>query len=139
MRHEAMAVFTHLQLVFVAVLMLSSQLDFAKAAVVLSGLKGSNLPGDALGNKPDPYVKIWCGSSSVVTGYFKNNANPSWDAEYYLSGCVSRNTIRLEVWDKDAKYDDRIGSYSGTVASGTNNKVSFSVGKGTMSFKYDVK
>ncbi len=47
-----------------AVLMLVSQLDFASAAVQVYNIKGSNLASDNIfGNRPDSYVKVWCGSS----------------------------------------------------------------------------
>uniref|UniRef100_A0A8C1IB53 Si:ch211-240l19.7 n=2 Tax=Cyprinus carpio TaxID=7962 RepID=A0A8C1IB53_CYPCA len=133
-----MAVFYHLRLVSLAVLMLVSQLDFSSAAVVLSGLKGTNLPGDALGNSPDPYVKIWCGGEYKKTNHFPGTSYPVWTSSYSFSGCRSGQTLELQVWDQDVKYDDLLGSFRTTVRTGSISG-SFSVGKGKMYFKYDVK
>lgn len=36
----------------------------------LWGLRAVGLPGDVLGNRPDPYVRVWCNvvQTEVVTG-----------------------------------------------------------------------
>ncbi|KAK9975702.1 hypothetical protein ABG768_020940 [Culter alburnus] len=133
-----MEIFYDIRLVSLAVLMLASQLNSASAAVVLYGLRARDLPGDALGNKPDPYVKMWCGGSYQLTNYIQGNANPSWNNRYSFSSCKSGDRLQLEVWDKDMRYDDRLGSYSGTVGRGTYHGT-FSVGKGKMYYSYDVK
>ncbi|XP_052411161.1 perforin-1 isoform X2 [Carassius gibelio] len=133
-----MAVFYHLRLVSLTVLMLVSLLDFSSAAVVVSGLRGYNLPGDNLGNAPDPYVKIFCGGEYKKTNYFQGKRDPEWTSSYSFSGCKSGHTLELQVWDQDVKFDDLLGSSSITVRPGTNSG-SFSVGKGKMNFRYSVK
>ncbi len=126
-------------LVSLAVLMLVSQLDFTSAAVIVYDLHANDLSGDAAGNKPDPYLKIWCGGSFQQTSYIKDNSNPHWTEGFTFSSCDSGDKLKLEVWDKDTKYDDHLGWYSGPVGTGSNNHVSFSVGQGTMFLSYEVK
>ncbi|KAI2665529.1 Perforin-1 [Labeo rohita] len=133
----AMAVFDHFRLVSLVVLMLASQLDFASAYVFIHDMHAINLSGDSGGNKPDPYLKIWCGSDSMETGHFQGNANPIWPDT--VLKCTSGEKLQVEVWDKDVKYDDLLSSFSLTVGTGSNNVVTFSVGKGKMNFSYGVK
>ncbi|RXN25716.1 C2 domain-containing At1g53590-like protein [Labeo rohita] len=66
-----MAVFDHFRLVSLVVLMLASQLDFASADVFMYDMHATNLSGDPAGNKPDPYLKIRCGSDYIETGHFQ--------------------------------------------------------------------
>ncbi|KAL1275497.1 hypothetical protein QQF64_035120 [Cirrhinus molitorella] len=134
-----MAVLDHLRLVSLVVLMLASQLDFSSAAVVLYDIHANDLSGDAAGNRPDPYLKIWCGGSYEKTNEIGNNANPQWSGSLTFSSCNQGDRLKIEVWDKDTKYDDHLGWYSGTVGTKSNNHVSFSVGSGAMFFSYDVK
>lgn len=133
-----MAVFARLRLVSLAVLMLVSKLDFASAAVVVYDLHANDLSGDAAPNKPDPYLKIWCGGSFQQTNYIKDNSNPYWTGSLTFSSCDSGEKLKMEVWDKDKKYDDHLGWYSGPVRTGSNNQVYFSVGQGTMFLSYKV-
>ncbi|XP_051521695.1 uncharacterized protein si:ch211-240l19.7 [Myxocyprinus asiaticus] len=132
-----MAIIYDLRLMSLALLMLASQLNSGSAAVVVYGLRANDLTGDPLGNKPDPYVKIWCGGAYQETNHFQGNSDPTWDQTYPFSSCTSEDNLQLEVWDKDVKYDDRLGSYSGTVGTGSKNS-HFSVGKGKMYYSYDV-
>ncbi|XP_043093598.1 perforin-1-like [Puntigrus tetrazona] len=134
-----MAVSGHLGLASLVVLMLASQLDFSSAAVLVYDLHANNLSGDAAGNKPDPYLKIWCGGSFEDTNYIKDNSNPQWTESFTFSSCDSGDKLKMEVWDKDTTSDDHLGWYSGPVGIGNNNHISFSVGQGTMYLSYDVK
>ncbi len=118
--------------------MLASKLDFASAAVIVYDLHANDLSGDVAPNKPDPYLKIWCGGSFQQTNYIMNNANPYWTGSLTFSSCDSGDKLKMEVWDKDTKYDDHLGWYSGTVRTGSNNQVYFSVGQGTMFLSYNV-
>jgi hypothetical protein len=64
---------------------------------------------------PDPYVKIWVyepdggladsGETTVIWDTF----TPAWNQEVatVTAGCK----VKLEVWDKDVKYDDLIGKH----------------------------
>ncbi|KAL0196322.1 hypothetical protein M9458_009894, partial [Cirrhinus mrigala] len=115
-----MAVFDRLRLVTLAVLMLASQLDFASAAVRVYGLHASSLTGDPFGNDPDPYVKVWCDSTSGgQTEFRRDNASPSWSAEFYFPNCKANDLLKFEVWDKDLNYDDHLGTCERRVQRGT--------------------
>ncbi|XP_067284513.1 perforin-1-like [Pseudorasbora parva] len=135
----AMAVFYDLRLVSLAVLMLASQLDFASAAVRVSGLHARDLTGDAAGNKPDPYVKVWCGSTfGGQTEFIKDTAHPTWSSEFNFPNCKANENLKLEVWDKDLNYDDKLGTCSRQVQYGSFDVVCY-LNKGTLFYKCEVK
>lgn len=134
-----MAVFGHFRLVSLAVLMLASQFDFTSATVRVFGLHARDLTGDPAGNKPDPYVKIWCGSSfGGQTEFLKNTANPFWSAEFTFPNCKANDNLRLEVWDKDLKFDDRLGICTRQVRYGSSTGTCF-LKKGTVFYTYMLK
>ncbi|XP_026065183.1 perforin-1-like [Carassius auratus] len=117
---RAMALFNHLGLVSLAMLMLVSQLDFTSAAVRVFGLHASSLYGDPAGNDPDPYVKVWCGSHFGGMSEFQRDvANPSWSAEFNFLNCKANQDLKFEVWDKDLIYDDHLGTCVRQVQKGT--------------------
>ncbi|XP_073693800.1 perforin-1-like [Garra rufa] len=133
-----MAVFDHLRLVSLAVLMLASQLDFASAVKVFA-LYARNLEGDAAGNHPDPFVKVFCaGIFGGQTEYHKDNANPSWSAQFNFPDCYPYDSLNLEVWDKDLNYDDHLGTCSTQVQYGTNS-INCGLSKGGhLYYKYEL-
>ncbi|XDV24507.1 hypothetical protein PO909_028652 [Leuciscus waleckii] len=134
-----MAVFYDLRLVSLAVLMLVSQLDSASAAVRLFGLHAKDLTGDAFLNKPDPYVKVWCGSIfGGQTEYIKDNRNPTWTAEFNFPNCKSGETLKMEVWDKDMNFDDQLGTCGREVQYGSFTITCY-LNKGTMFYSYEAK
>ncbi|XDV24508.1 hypothetical protein PO909_028653 [Leuciscus waleckii] len=134
-----MAVFYDLRLVSLAVLMLASQLDSASAAVRLFGLHAKDLTGDVLLNKPDPYVKVWCGSIfGGQTEYIKDNRNPTWTAEFNFPNCKSGETLKMEVWDQDMNFDDPLGTCGREVQYGSFTITCY-LKKGTMFYSYEAK
>ncbi|XP_067247005.1 perforin-1-like [Chanodichthys erythropterus] len=138
-RKTAMAVFHDLRLMSLAVLMLASQLDFASAAVRVFGLHARDLTGDPAGNKPDPYVKVWCGSTfGGQTEYIKDTANPSWSAEFNFPNCKANENLKLEVWDKDLNYDDKLGTCTKQVQNGSFSNNCY-LNKGTVFYRYEAK
>ncbi|XP_073693801.1 serine/threonine-protein kinase WNK1 [Garra rufa] len=107
----SMAVFDHLHLVSLTVLMLASQLDFTSASVRLFGLSARQLTGDPFGNDPDPYVKVWCGGSfGGMTEFLRDTADPSWSAEFNFPNCKADDDLVIQVWDKDLNFDDYLGT-----------------------------
>uniref|UniRef100_A0A8C1GV97 C2 domain-containing protein n=1 Tax=Cyprinus carpio TaxID=7962 RepID=A0A8C1GV97_CYPCA len=49
------------------------------AGVRVFGLHARDLTGDPAGNKPDPYVKVWCGSAyGGQTEYRKDTTHPMY-------------------------------------------------------------
>ncbi|XP_077089951.1 perforin-1-like [Siphateles boraxobius] len=134
-----MAVFYDLRLVSLAVLMLASQLDSASAAVRVFGLRARDLTGNPAGNPPDPYLKVWCGSSSrQQTSYITNNANPIWNTEFYFPNFRANQNLRVEVWDKDLKYDNRLGTCSKLVRNGSF-RLNCNMNKITMFYSSEAK
>uniref|UniRef100_A0A672SDB2 Si:ch211-240l19.6 n=1 Tax=Sinocyclocheilus grahami TaxID=75366 RepID=A0A672SDB2_SINGR len=131
-----MAVFYHLRLVSLAVLMLVSLLDVASATVRVFGLHARDLTGDAAGNKPDPYIKVWCGSVfGGQTEYHKDTAHPKWSAEFNFPNCKANETLKLEVWDKDLNYDDRLGTCTKQLQYGSFTVTCY-LNKGTVFYSY---
>ncbi|KAK7129711.1 hypothetical protein R3I93_019377 [Phoxinus phoxinus] len=134
-----MAVFHGLRLVSLAVLMLASQLDSASAAVRVFGLHARDLTGDPFGNYPDPYVKVWCGSSfGGQTEFHKDNNNPSWSAEFNFPNCNPYDKLKLEVWDKDLNFDDHLGTCYTWVKNGTFY-VTCHLDYGSLFLEYELK
>ncbi|RXN04051.1 C2 domain-containing At1g53590-like protein [Labeo rohita] len=133
-----MAIFYHLRLMSLAVLMLVSQLNFANAAVRVYSVQASNLAANNMfGSKPDPYVKIWCGSSyGGMTDFQQSTRNPVWVAEFNFPNCKVNDNLKLEVWDKDrSSSDDLLGTCTTYVQRG-NNAVPCSLKKGTLYYSY---
>ncbi|XP_048012369.1 perforin-1-like [Megalobrama amblycephala] len=132
-----MAVFSDLRLMSLLVLLLASQLDFASAVRVF-GLYARDLTGDAFGNFPDPYVKVWCGSAfGGQTEYHKDNMHPRWSAVFSFPNCNPYENLKLEVWDKDLNFDDHLGTCYRQVEFGTF-AVTCHLSKGTLYYKYEL-
>ncbi|XDV24516.1 hypothetical protein PO909_028658 [Leuciscus waleckii] len=134
-----MAVFYDLRLVSLAVLMLVSQLDSASAAVRVFGLYARDLTGDPFGNFPDPYVKVWCGSSfGGQTEFHKDNNRPTWSAQFNFPDCKPYENLELEVWDKDLIIDDHLGTCGRQVKNGTFS-MTCHLDSGSLFYKYELK
>lgn len=134
----AMAFLYNLRLVCPAILMLALHLEFASAAVRVSSVRGKSLTGDTSPNRPDPYVKVWCGSTFAgMTEFLKDTSSPEWTAEFnFRSGGIG-DTLRLEVWDKDELYDDHLFTCT-TRLETSSNDVTCSSSKGTLYYRYTV-
>ncbi|KAB5528271.1 hypothetical protein PHYPO_G00138360 [Pangasianodon hypophthalmus] len=128
------------RLMSLLILVLSSHVTLTNA-LRLWGLRAVGLPGDALGNRPDPYVTVWCdgligGKTEVITG----THNPTWNKGFSLS-CKTGATLKMEVWDKDIKYDDYLGvcTHRVSTTSGTGKELTCtSLKKGTFYYRYNV-
>ncbi|TRY55466.1 hypothetical protein DNTS_004890 [Danionella cerebrum] len=133
-----MAGFSHLRLLSLGVLMLASQLDFASAALRVFDLYAMDLTGDVIGNKPDPYIKVWCGSTfGGTTEHVDSSTNPVWSAEFSFPVCKANEVLKLEVWDKDVFFDDKIGSCTRTLQEGLH-KIPCHLSKGTLFYTYEL-
>uniref|UniRef100_A0A3B4EFR0 C2 domain-containing protein n=1 Tax=Pygocentrus nattereri TaxID=42514 RepID=A0A3B4EFR0_PYGNA len=125
------------RLVYLAVLVLASHVMLSNAAVRVSRLRATNLPGDPIGH-PDPYVKVWCDSTfGGMTEFQQNNANPIWTAEFNFPNCAAKDILKLEVWDKDTHYDDLLETCYAHVQSGTHAN-ECTVGKGSLRYSYEL-
>ncbi|XP_041957902.1 perforin-1-like [Alosa sapidissima] len=119
-------------------LLVLSLLCAANADVYVWGLRGYGVQGDAFGNAPDPFVKVYCGSTfGGMTEFIKDNANPSWSADFSFRNGKVGDTLKLEVWDKDMNYDDHLGNCVTTVKAGSY-KVSCNFGKGVLEYHYSL-
>ncbi|ROL46788.1 Perforin-1 [Anabarilius grahami] len=136
-----MAIFYHLRLMSLAVLMLVSQQDFANAAVRVYNMQATNLAASNMfGSKPDPYVKVWCGSSyGGMTDFQQSTRNPVWVAEFNFPNCQAYDNLKLELWDKDrTSDDDLLGTCTTSVQRGSNTE-HCSLKKGTLSYSYTTR
>lgn len=130
-----MAFLFNLHLGSVAVLMLAFHLEFASAAVRISGLQARSLSGDPSPNPPDPYVKVWCGSSyGGMTDFQRDKSNPVWNAEFNFPNCGVGDRLKLEVWDKDLNFDDHLFTCTRRVERGSHDASCTS--SGTLYFTY---
>ncbi|XP_063063614.1 perforin-1-like [Engraulis encrasicolus] len=95
---------------------------------------GSGL--DPIG-KPDPYVKTWYWNKFYQTHYIKNDKNPKWNIQYNLGHVEAHHELKFEVWDKDLKYDDLIGTCRTYLTEGSHTN-SCSVKTGGYSYSYSL-
>nr|AAI33844.1 Si:ch211-240l19.5 protein [Danio rerio] len=134
-----MGVLYDLRLVSLAVLMLAFHLDFGKADVRVFDIHAMDLSGDVIGNKPDPYIKIWCGSTfGGMTEFLNSTNNPEWSAEFSFPICKATEILKLEVWDKDLFFDDKLGTCTRTVQYGSFD-IPCHLSKGTLFYKYELR
>lgn len=62
---------------------------------------------------PDPFVKIFIGGELILqTSVQTDTYTPSWNEKTNTS-YQKKVSIRIEVWDKDAMYNDLIGTWEG--------------------------
>ncbi|KAI7790706.1 hypothetical protein IRJ41_011480 [Triplophysa rosa] len=89
-------------------------------------------------NKADAYVKVWCNDVfGGMTEHRPDQNNPWWSAELNFPNCKVDNTLKLEVWDKDLFFDDKMFACTGKLKSGTYD-VTCIASKGTLYYKYRV-
>ncbi|XP_062310732.1 perforin-1-like [Osmerus eperlanus] len=118
------------------VFLLSALATVHCGTVKVWGLRGSGLSGDAT-SAPDVYVKVWCGAvSGGQTDIIDNNHNPSWSNEFTFTDVKAGASLKLEVWDKDLKVNDHLGTCSHTISNGSNNRVECSLKKGRLTYYY---
>lgn len=78
-------------------------------------VEAKNLPKtDGPCGKCDPYVKLTITTDQdqfMETKYKKNDLNPKWNEAFlFWVTNPTADTLVCNVWDKDVKYDDQIGS-----------------------------
>lgn len=128
----------NLRLACLAMLMMAFHLEFASAAVEVSGLQAKYLSGDIPPNPPDPYVKVWCGNSfGGMTEFQRDKSSPKWSAGFSFSNCRIGDTLKLEVWDKDLNVDDHLFTCTKKLARRYED-VTCSMSSGTLYYTYRV-
>ena len=62
-------------------------------------------------NNSDPYVIVYLDSSELARSkYIPDDDNPEWNESHTLDVFQVGKILRLEIWDKDPGFDDKIGS-----------------------------
>ncbi|KAM4610643.1 perforin-1-like [Polymixia lowei] len=92
---------------------LSSQccpVQIRRGRMEVTAIRAWGLKGDPVG-RTEGYVKIWYGGSYRRTRWIRSNS-PRWNAYYDFGNMNTGHRLRLEVWDKDLRYDDRLGGCS---------------------------
>ncbi|XP_016522739.1 perforin-1-like, partial [Poecilia formosa] len=93
-------------------------LHASRGTLAVSIVQGWNLYGDVIG-KTDGYAKIYYGSIQRKTQVIESN-NPWWNA-WFLFGKVDTSLeLKIEVWDKDPKYDDLLVQCAKYLSPGTH-------------------
>ncbi|XP_028422428.1 perforin-1 isoform X2 [Perca flavescens] len=96
-------------------------LETSKGTVVVTIIRAWDLYGDYAG-ETDSYATIQYGSLYRRTDMIQSN-NPWWNARYDLGKVYTYHKLKLEVWDEDLDFDDRLiachtglkeGTYRGT-------------------------
>ncbi|XP_023190264.1 perforin-1-like [Xiphophorus maculatus] len=81
-------------------------------------VRGWKLYGDVIG-KTDGYAKMFYGSKSHKTQVIVSN-DPQWNAEFDLGKVDTSLALKIEVWDQDLFYDDRLGRCEKYLIPGTH-------------------
>uniref|UniRef100_A0A3B4DIF3 C2 domain-containing protein n=1 Tax=Pygocentrus nattereri TaxID=42514 RepID=A0A3B4DIF3_PYGNA len=76
------------------------------------------LRGDPVG-RTEGYVKLWYDGSFRQTQRIRSN-NPWWNKQYDFGNVYTGHRLKLEVWDKDVRYDDHLGGCSVNLSRGTH-------------------
>ncbi|KAG8008565.1 Perforin-1 [Nibea albiflora] len=102
-----------------ALLLVLCSLGVAQATVRVYSLRGSGLNSDAT-SATDGFVKVFCDSRSLGrTQVRPNNASPWWEEEFTYYPAVQGSILRVEVYDQDVTFDDKLGSCQSSLKPGT--------------------
>ncbi|XP_060927700.1 perforin-1-like [Limanda limanda] len=89
-------------------------------------------------SKTDAYVKIFYNGKYEETATLMNDNNPVWNAMYDFGSVDLGQEMRLEVWDKDVYFDNRVGICLLFPERGTHSG-SCELSKGVLYFTYTVR
>ncbi|KAJ8338765.1 hypothetical protein SKAU_G00355510 [Synaphobranchus kaupii] len=109
-------------------------LQLSRGRLRVTVLKAWGLDGDPVGST-DPYVKFWYGRHFHQTHWIKSEDNPHWNSVYDLGHVEANHELTFEVWDKDVKYDDHLGTCRTRLQEGSHTG-SCGLNKGGFSYSY---
>ncbi|KAJ8338762.1 hypothetical protein SKAU_G00355480 [Synaphobranchus kaupii] len=98
-------------------------------------LNAWRLNGDPVG-RTDPYVKFWYGHHYHRTHWIKSKDNPHWNSFYDLGHVEANQELKFEVWDKDVKYDDHLGTCRTHLQEGSHTNSCGLKKKGGFAYSY---
>ncbi|KAJ8287229.1 hypothetical protein GJAV_G00049150 [Gymnothorax javanicus] len=82
-------------------------------------IRAWGLKGDWVG-KTEGYVKVRYWHHFHQTHWIKSNNNPRWNCVYNLGHVEANHALSFEVWDKDRRHDDRLGTCRTGLHEGTH-------------------
>ncbi|KAG8008567.1 Perforin-1 [Nibea albiflora] len=119
-----------------ALLLLLCSLGVAQATLSLYGLRAVDLNGDTF-TETDCYVQLFYDSGSArMTSVKDDDNNPSWNEGFVYPEAEQGRTLRVEVFDKDPIYDDKLGSCQYFLKRGTHDINCYLAEGGTLYFSY---
>uniref|UniRef100_A0A8C7HA61 Protein C2-DOMAIN ABA-RELATED 1-like n=1 Tax=Oncorhynchus kisutch TaxID=8019 RepID=A0A8C7HA61_ONCKI len=96
--------------------------DLNDGPIRVYDIRASNLKGRFF-SKPDPYVKVWCGSSHGKSSILKKQANPTWPDQFNFVNILPNSVLTLQVWDDVIGPDRYMGTCSTTICPGTHTEI----------------
>ncbi|XP_052335353.1 perforin-1-like [Oncorhynchus keta] len=109
--------------------------DLHDGPVRVYDIRASKLKGRFF-SKPDPYVKVWCGSSfHGKSSILKKQENPTWPDQFNFANILPNSILTLEVWDDVIGPDRHMGTCTTTIRPGTHTETC-QLKKGTVYYTY---
>ncbi|XP_029502130.1 perforin-1-like [Oncorhynchus nerka] len=97
--------------------------DLHDGPIRVYDIRASNLKGRFF-SKPDPYVKVWCGSSfHGKSSILKKQENPTWPDQFNFANILPNSVLTLEVWDDVIGPDRHMGTCTTTIRPGTHTEI----------------
>ncbi|XP_028998880.1 uncharacterized protein LOC114851291 [Betta splendens] len=111
-------------------------LTATQAQVKVFNLRATGLPSNLI-STTDGYVKVFCSSASMgETSVINNNADPWWKEEFSYFKAQENDVLRLEVYDSDFLFDDRLGVCQRQMKLGTHTHDCYLEKGGTLNYSY---